>query len=122
MSAPFLNLVVLRAPDIEKAQRFYSLLGLSFTKHAHGTGPQHYAAESAAQVFEIYPQVGTEDSTKSIRIGFSVHALDALVARLVGGGAEVISTPKDSPWGRRAVLSDPIGHKIELIEDAVAIP
>ena len=122
MSAPFLNLVVLRAPDIEEAQRFYSLLGLSFTKHAHGSGPQHYAADSGAQVFEIYPQTNAEDSTKSVRIGFKVRTLDATVARLVEGGAKVISAPKDSPWGRRAVTSDPIGHKIELLEDAVVSP
>ena len=120
MSAPFLNLVVLRAPDIEEAQRFYSLLGLSFTKHAHGSGPQHYAAESGSQVFEIYPQNGADDSTRGVRIGFRVAALDAVVARLAEGGAKIVSAPKDSPWGRRAVVSDPIGHKIELLEDVVS--
>jgi lactoylglutathione lyase len=117
MSAPFLNLVVLRAPDIEEAQRFYSLLGFSFTKHAHGSGPAHYAAESGSQVFEIYPQTNAEDSTKSVRIGFKVREVDAVVARLVSGGARIISPVKDSSWGRRAVLADPIGHKLELVED-----
>jgi hypothetical protein len=122
MPAPFLNLLVLRAPDIEEAQRFYSLLGFSFTKHAHGSGPQHYAAESGAQVFEIYPQTSPEDSTKCVRLGFKVRALDTIVARLVEGGAKVISAPQDSQWGRRAVVSDPVGHKIELLEDAVTTP
>jgi predicted enzyme related to lactoylglutathione lyase len=117
MPAPFLNLLVLRAPDIEAAQRFYSLLGFSFTRHAHGTGPQHYAAESGAQVFEIYPQTSADDATKSVRLGFKVPALDATVTRLIEGGATLISAPKDSPWGRRAVIADPIGHKIELIEE-----
>jgi predicted enzyme related to lactoylglutathione lyase len=118
----FLNLVVLRAPDIEEAQRFYSLLGFSFTKHAHGSGPQHYAADTGEQIFEIYPQANAEDSTKSVRLGFKVPALDATVARLVEGGAKIISTPRDSPWGRRAVVSDSIGHKIELIEVHAATP
>jgi predicted enzyme related to lactoylglutathione lyase len=28
----------------------------------------------------------------------------------------VISAPKDSDWGRRAVVADPDGHRIELLE------
>ena len=122
MSAPFLNLVVLRAPDIEEAQRFYSLLGFSFTKHAHGSGPEHYAADSGAQIFEIYPQADAEGSTKSTRIGFKVRGVDAVVARLVSGGGKIVSPVKDSPWGRRAVVSDPIGHKLELVEDDAREP
>jgi lactoylglutathione lyase len=117
MSGPFLNLLVLRAPDIESTQRFYSLLGFSFTKHAHGGGPEHYAADTGSQVLEIYPQTGTESSTKSTRIGFRVRGVDKMVVRLVDGGATVISPAKDSAWGRRAVVCDPIGHKLELIED-----
>lgn len=122
MSDPFLHLLVLRAPDIEAAQRFYSLLGFSFTLHAHGNGPQHYAAENGAQVFEIYPQTSPDDSTKSVRLGFKVQLLDATVARLVSGGAKLLTAPKDSPWGRRAVVADPLGHKIELVEDSVVTP
>ena len=119
MSAPFLNLLVLRAPDIEKAQRFYSLLGFSFTKHAHGSGPEHYAADTGSQVLEIYPQTDAESSTKSTRVGFRVRGVDEMVTRLIGGGATIISPAKDSQWGRRAVVCDPIGHKLELIEDDV---
>lgn len=122
MPAPFLNLVVLRVPDIDAAQRFYALLGFSFTRHAHGSGPPHYAAENGSQVFEIYPQLDADDSTTGVRIGFRVSGLDAVVARLAEGGAKMVSAPKDSPWGRRAVVADPIGHKIELLEDAAPPP
>lgn len=122
MPEPFLNLVVLRAPDIEAAARFYSLLGLSFVKHAHGTGPEHYAAETGGQVFELYPQTDPNASTTSTRIGFRVAVLDATVERLVQGGAKLLSPPKDSPWGRRAVVADPIGHRIELVEAAPNVP
>ena len=57
-----LNLVVIRSPDIERACRFYSALGLAFTKHAHGTGPEHYACEIGGIVFEIYPRKSEDDS------------------------------------------------------------
>lgn len=122
MSTPFLNLVVLRAPDIEEAQRFYSLLGLSFIKHSHGTGPTHYASDTGIQVFEIYPQTDPADSTKGTRIGFKIKNLDAILAKLLSGGAQIVSPARESPWGRRAVITDPIGHKLELIEDTSPMP
>lgn len=46
MSTPRLNLIVLRVADIDRAAEFYRLLGVEFTKHAHGSGPLHYAADS----------------------------------------------------------------------------
>lgn len=116
MPAPTLNLLVLRAPDIEEAQRFYSLLGFEFIKHAHGKGPAHYAADSGGLVFEIYPQTETEGTTRNTRIGFRVRELGATIDRLVAGGGTLVSPAKDSPWGRRAVVADPVGHKIELVE------
>lgn len=53
MSQIQLNLVVLRSLDIERARTFYEVLGLVFTKHAHGKGPEHLSAEIAGAVFEI---------------------------------------------------------------------
>lgn len=46
MNAPRLNLVVLRVADLDRAAAFYRLLGFEFTKHAHGSGPEHYASDS----------------------------------------------------------------------------
>jgi predicted enzyme related to lactoylglutathione lyase len=31
-------------------------------------------------------------------------------------GAAVVSPPADSPWGLRAVLADPDGHRVEITE------
>jgi lactoylglutathione lyase len=117
MTEPRLNLVVIRVPDIEAARRFYSALGLSFAKHSHGKGPAHYAAEDGPVVFEIYPQTGTEDSTSSVRLGFKVSDVAQIVSCAVNQGAKIISPLKQSPWGLRAVVEDPFGHKIEFIGD-----
>lgn len=111
-----LNLIVIRSPDIDRACRFYSALGLAFTKHAHGTGPEHYACEFDGLVFEIYPRKSDADSTTAIRLGFRVPSVDDAVAALQPLGAKVISPPKESPWGRRAVIDDPDGHRVELTE------
>src|SRR5687767_2205434 len=110
-----LNLIVIRSPDIDRACRFYSTLGLAFTKHAHGTGPEHYACELHGLVFEIYPRKSDADSTTATCLGFRVPSVDAAVASLQRLGAKVISPPKESPWGRRAVVEDPDGHRVELV-------
>jgi lactoylglutathione lyase len=114
MNTVSLNLVVLRVPDIERAAAFYSAFGLTFTKHAHGKGPEHYAAELGSSVFELYPQISEESSTKHVRIGFQVSDAPSVIERLESKGAKVVSPLKDSEWGLRAVIDDPYGHRIEL--------
>lgn len=111
---PLLNLVVLRSPDIDRAAKFYSALGLLITKHSHG-GPEHYTAVVAGFVFEIYPLTPRSGSTTSTRIGFNVDDVDSIVPSVVALGAELISPVKESEWGRRAVVKDLDGHTVELL-------
>ena len=92
------------------------MLDILFLKHRHGSGPEHLSAEIGSVVFEIYPRAGESDSTASTRIGFRVPSLDIAVARLTEFGVTVVSPPKDSPWGRRAVVNDFDGHRVELTE------
>ena len=109
-----MNLTVLRSPDIDRASAFYSTMGLLFTKHRHGTGPEHFTSCVAGFVFEIYP-LGKHPPTIGTRIGFSVDDVDAIVTMLVAIGAELISPASDSEWGRRAVVKDLDGHVVELL-------
>ena len=44
MSNITLNLVVLRSPDLSRAVGFYTRLGLQFSQHRHGNGPEHFRA------------------------------------------------------------------------------
>ena len=111
---PFLNLTVLRSPDIERASRFYSAMGLLFMKHRHGNGPEHYTSCINGFVFEIYP-LGKHPPTYGTRIGFSVDDVDSIVPMLIAVGAELISPAADSEWGRRAVVKDLDGHVVELL-------
>ena len=111
-----LNLVVLRSPAMARAAAFYSRLGLQFAQHQHGSGPEHFAAELGSGVFELYPLSPDGPSTLGTRIGFSVPSLDATVAALSDYPGAIISPPKDSEWGRRAVIADPDGHRIELLQ------
>ena len=111
-----LNLVVLRSTDPARAVAFYARLGLEFRQHRHGSGPEHFAAElPGGSVFELYPVSGGA-STLGTRVGFRVPSVDQAVAALSDYTGAVVSAPRDSEWGRRAVVTDPDGHKVELVQ------
>ena len=114
---PVLNLVVIRSADIDRSAEFYALIGLGLEKHRHGNGPEHYAAAASMEdpLLEIYPLGDNQYPTTSTRIGFSVDDVDTIVKMLEEAGAETLSSPRDSEWGRRAVVRDLDGHSVELI-------
>lgn len=113
-----LSLVVMRAHDVDRLASFYEALGLHFTRHRHGKGPEHVSATIGETVFEIYPANGANESTVSTRLGFSVPSLTNALGQLRGRHATVLTEPSDTPFGRRAVVRDFEGHKVELYEKA----
>ncbi len=108
------NLTVIRSTDLERAAIFYERLGLTLTKHRHGQGPMHLAHETESHTFEIYPLTDTHSPTSSTRIGFAVESVDTVFEDLIDLGAVGTSPPNDSDWGRRAVVTDFDGHRVEL--------
>jgi lactoylglutathione lyase len=110
----YLNLVVIRSANLDRAVAFYRILGMRFTQHSHGNGPEHYTSETADLVFELYPLTSRQTPTISMRLGFQVDDLDELVMELGAIGVKILTPPQDSPWGRRAVVQDWDGHTIEL--------
>ncbi|MEP4079034.1 VOC family protein [Haloferula sp.] len=110
--SPRMNLVVIRSKNIEASKTFYELVGLTFQRHKHGKGAEHYASELSTFVFEIYPDSGTP--SLGARVGFSVSDVDSIIVTLREAGIEIVAEPKNSPWGRRAVVRDPDGHSVEL--------
>lgn len=111
----FLNLLVLRCADIDRARAFYEHFGLRFAKHAHGSGPQHYAHEDERGVFELYPAKhsaapGAVDQTG---LGFAVGDLAATRAALAAAGF-ACGEIADQPWGQTFVARDPDGRRVEV--------
>jgi len=114
-----MNLVVLRSVDLERALRFYAALGLSLSHEQHGSEPEHLAATIGTLVLEIYPQ-GSADKTVGVRLGFRVKSLVTTIARLQAIEGVIVSPMQESKWGLRAVVSDPDGHRLELVEGQAA--
>ena len=104
------TLLVLRCADLDAARSFYAALGAHFIEEKHGEGPLHYAATLGGMTLELYP--GQADA--ETRLGFAVSDVDATVSALRALGAVVRVAPKDSPWGRRAVVLDSDGRSVEL--------
>lgn len=109
-----LNLLVIRAADVSASVSFYeTLTGEPFAAEKHGNGPEHFSAKLGAVLLEIYPLADKPPS--NVRLGFEVADLAETAARIREAGFEIVSEPKDSPWGRRAVVADPDGNRVELL-------
>ena len=116
-----LNLIVIRSGDMERAVQFYELLGLTFAKHRHDSGPEHFSADMNGCVFEIYPRRSEADSTASVRLGFQVADVDSLVSELIEAGIKIVTEPANTEWGRRAVVEDSDGHRIEIVSAKASV-
>jgi|SRR5581483_10378841 len=106
-----LNLLVLRCADLEASKRFYELVGMRFSRHAHGAGPEHYAHEDARGVFELYPaKPGEQDR---IGLGFTINEFTAARDRF----AEASFAPGpvvQNEWGTSFLVRDPDGRRVEI--------
>ena len=107
------------AQDIDRLAHFYAILGIHFNKHQHGKGPEHLSSTIGETVFEIYPAKNSDESTVSTRLGFSVPSLANVLEQLRNIHATVVAEPSETPFGRRAVVKDFEGHKVELYEKAI---
>lgn len=117
MTDPRLNLLVLKTHQLDQLRQFYAALGISFVEEKHGEGPTHLAVRVGDLVLELYPlpaEAGPVDCTT--RLGFVVSDLDAAMLSLEAVGTVVVSGPRMTPWGRRAVVHDPDGRAVEIVQ------
>jgi lactoylglutathione lyase len=120
MNNPPLTLIVLRTSHIKASLLFYQTLGFTFTEERHGTGPVHYSTETGSVVLEIYPGEEAErfnwKASGATMLGFNVRGLDGILSGLENTNAEFIANAKETPRGRRAMVVDPDGRLVELLE------
>lgn len=112
-----LTLLVLKTPQVDRLRAFYQTVGVEFTEEQHGQGPRHYAGQVGDVVIELYPLAddgATVDT--STRLGFSVDKLTEVVQALEGIGTHVVKQPSQTAWGLQAVVKDPDGRSVELIQ------
>ena len=109
-----LNLLVLRAEKPSALVPFYEALGISFKLERHGKGLEHYSGLCGETLLEIYPATD-EENTIATRLGFLIDDI-VPACREAGSLGSILEEPSETPWGIRAVLADPAGHRVELTE------
>ncbi|GAA4440563.1 VOC family protein [Bremerella cremea] len=110
------NLMVIRTTEPNRLVAFYEQLGLTFEEERHGSGPLHWSTTVDQFVFEIYPRNAGVVEKPTTSIGFSVIEIDNMVAGLITGGTEVVRQPESMAWGRQAIVRDPDGRTVILVE------
>jgi len=98
---------------MEELKRFYSSLGARFESERHGNGPEHYAATlSDDLVLEIYPAPDGVTPDSGLRLGFTVSDIEETLRSLGQNNA-----PRQTQWGLRAIVRDPDGRTVELMQN-----
>ncbi|MDR6568843.1 hypothetical protein SAMN05660461_5514 [Chitinophaga ginsengisegetis] len=112
---PDLNLLVIKTSQLAEHAAFYAKLGFQFDYHRHGTGPYHYASINGNIVLEIYPlPKGITVADNTTRLGFKIADLDNLIKELPE--ENILTAPALTAWGYTAIIQDPDGRKIELVQ------
>jgi len=107
----YINLLVLRARDLETTADFYRALGFEFSSEQHERGSVHLACERDGFVLEIYPlKPKQEEVTDSIMLGLRVESLEAALESL-GVSVEI-----KMGEARFCTLRDPDGRTVRLEE------
>lgn len=111
------SLVVLKTRQLARLREFYGSLGIELDEEQHGKGPAHYAGRVGGVVLEIYPlPEGSTPVDTTTRLGFAVEKVDEVLQALRAFGARVVTEPRGTDWGFRAVVRDPDGRAVELYQ------
>ncbi|OUL26205.1 hypothetical protein BV378_13375 [Nostoc sp. RF31YmG] len=120
MSQPELSLVVLRTANVLKTLLFYRAFGLEFEQECHDRGVIHYACTLGTSTIEIYP--GSDGSAPkpvqggATMLGFKAANIDVVLTKIQEIENTVLPAIQSTSRGRRVVLTDPDGRKVELTE------
>ena len=121
--------LVVEADDFDEAVEFYrDVLGLTEEFYLESDGDARVIALQAGRAtLEIVNpaqrllidrlEVG-RDVSRSIRVAFEVTDASLATGELVAGGAELVASPTETPWGSlNSRLEAPAGLQITLFEE-----
>lgn len=118
---PAIGAVIIVTADLEAAVAFYKAIsGLILEREQHGADdPVHYAVEADGCHVAIFGanHAGSAPAPRTAgetMIGFEVSSVEASVDAARSLGASILQEPQDYPWGRRALIEDPDGRRVEV--------
>ena len=105
---PPLTVLEIYVTDLERSHRFYTSLGLTFTREQHGDRPVHYATLLEGDVILRLLPAGDGPPTRT-RLGFALKNPGA-VAEMVGATRYSVKN-----WrGMLLTAHDPDGNIVEM--------
>ena len=111
MAQTLLQAITIRVDNPDRAAAFYIALGIPFTKNTDGS--EGYAVKQGDILLEI--QAGL---AQGARLRFQVPNLETAVSNVGRAGGRLDGRPETTSAGKKAVLLDPAGNRVELVEVA----
>jgi len=127
-----LSLIMLRTHDLDRSRRFYEAIGLRFFLSRYGNGPSYIhgpVPPDAPVILNLktdgipppntcleIQEVKRDQPIAPQQIGFFVGSVDAAADAAIEAGGVLLTPAADWPYGRRAAVADPDGHRVELSE------
>lgn len=114
-------------PDAERAARFYcEAFGLAVARRLGPGAVELVGAPAPIYLLEKpdgSPSAGPGTQARSyarhwspVHLDFVVDAIDAAVDRAVAAGATLEQPVRAAAWGKLAMLADPFGHGVCLVQ------
>ncbi len=99
--------------ELEKLRDFYQA--------ALGVKPRDYGDwqpfNLGASTFAVHGRGAPEDEPRSFIVQIDVDDIDAALARCEAHGARVLQGVSDEAFGKRAVIEDPDGRTLYLVQN-----
>ncbi|HWE64656.1 MAG TPA: VOC family protein [Chloroflexota bacterium] len=107
-----LNFVIRHVSDVEAARAFYTEK-LGFTVESEQPGFLQFKQPGAGATFALARE---EPGTEPVELWWFVDDADATHARLRDQGVEIVSPPRDEPFGRAFAIKDQAGATLYLLQ------
>lgn len=112
--------VTLNTANLAALVEFYSFLGFPLKKASVSHGSELYRAQQGNIELCLFGLVEKKNTASPVlQLGFHVSALKDLFPWIkCVDGVTVILEPTELPGGLKAIVKDPDGNSVELIEQA----
>lgn len=108
--------LMLYALDVTATSEFYRIIGIDLTLAPSGRVIGDVSGCRVAIVPAPSGDAAMTGAGGTTMPGFEVPSVDAVVGAVIAGGGRVLRQAETLDWGRRAVLSDPDGRAVEVVE------
>jgi predicted enzyme related to lactoylglutathione lyase len=102
--------------QFDAMKRFYeAVLGIK----GRAGGPDWYAFDLGGSKFGLHRQVRDAKKTPTVfHFDLLVRDIDAVVARFRANGAEIVRGVQDEAFGKSAIIRDPEGREMTIVEES----